>query len=213
MKRYIFIILTFVFSLSLSAQYNDYTNAMKKTIKLMDSSSTIEHLQFVANNFERIGNTVKDEWLPYYYCAYCYVQINYLFKSDKKRDIYLDKAEEFNNKADNLSPDNSEIYVMKGFILQARMNIDPMTRGMKYNKECIAMFKKSQELNPENPRSYLWYGTNLYNTPSFLGGGKEKAFLLLQKAAAKFDIFKPESEIHPDWGKTYAKKMLSKYIE
>ncbi len=211
MNRYILIILITAFSSGMYAQNTKYATAMKSAISMMDTSSSIEFLQYAANDFERIGDAVEDEWLPYYYCAYCYVQINYLLKADKERDIYVDKAVEFNNKADNISPDNSEIYVMKGFILQARMNIDPMTRGMKYNSECITMFKEAIELNPENPRSYLWYGVNLYNTPSFLGGGKEKALTLLQKAAMKFDAFKPESEIHPDWGKAYANKMLSKY--
>ena len=160
MKQYMPIILIPLFSVSLSGQSNSYTEAMESAITMMDTSTSIEFLQYAANNFERIGDAVEDEWLPYYYCAYCYVQLNYLVKTDKKRDIFVDKAVEFNNKADNVSPDNSEIYVMKGFILQARMNIDPMTRGMKYNPECIAMFKKAIELNPENPRSYLWYGVN-----------------------------------------------------
>ena len=200
-----------LFSVSLSAQSNSYTEAMESAITMMDTSTSTEFLQYAANTFERIGDAVEDEWLPHYYCAYCYVQMNYLVKADKKRDIFIDKAEIFNNKADNVSRDNSEIYVMKGFIIQARMNIDPMTRGIKYNSECISMFKKAIELNPENPRSYLWYGVNLYNTPSFFGGGKDKALPLLQKAAVKFDTFVPKSKIHPDWGKDYANKMLSNY--
>ena len=211
MKRYILIVLIPLFSISLFAQSDSYSEAMKNAITMMDTSTSTELLQYAANSFERIGDAVEDEWLPYYYCAYCYVQLNYLVKTDKKRDVFVDKAVEFNNKADNVSQDNSEIYVMKGFILQARMNIDPMTRGIKYNPECIAMFKKAIELNPENPRSYLWYGVNLYNTPSFFGGGKDNAYPLLQKAAAKFDTFVPKSKIHPDWGKAYANKMLSKY--
>lgn len=211
MKRYMLIILISAFSSGMYAQNTKYATAMKSAISMMDTSTSIEFLQYAANDFERIGDAVEDEWLPYYYCAYCYVQISYLVKADKKRDIYVNKAVEFNNKADSLNPDNSEIYVMKGFILQARMKIDPMTRGMKHNSECITTFKKAIGLNPENPRSYLWYGVNLYNTPSFFGGGKDKALPLLRNAAIKFDTFKPESEIHPDWGKAYANKMLSKY--
>lgn len=211
MKQYMLIILISVFSLSLLAQNSSYIKAMKNAITMMDTSSSIEYLQFAANDFERIGNSVKDEWLPYYYCAYCYVQINYLIKTDKKRDLYVDKAVEFNNKADNISPDNSEIYVMKGFILQARMNIEPMTRGMRYNSQCISIFKNAQELDPENPRSYLWHAVQLFNMPTFMGGGTEKAFPLLNKALEKYEIFQPKSEIHPNWGLNYAKKMFVKY--
>ena len=203
MKRYLLIILILAFSLSSKAQDNNYIKAMKNAIAIIDTSSSIEYFQYAANDFERIGQAVKNEWLPFYYAAYCYVQLSYLVKADKKRDVYVDKAVKFNDKADNISPDNSEIYVMKGFILQARMNIEPMTRGMRYNSQCISMFKKAQELDPENPRSYLWHAVQLFNIPKFMGGGFEKAFPLLKKALDKYEIFQSESEIYPCWG-TYA---------
>ena len=109
-----------------------------------------------------------------------------------------------------MQPENSEIYVMKGFILQARMNIDPMIRGMKFNGKCLKMFEKAKEFNTDNPRSYLWHGVNLYNTPSFFGGGKDKALPLLEKAIEKYDSFKPLNSISPDWGKEYAEEMIIK---
>lgn len=212
MKRYILIILILVFSLSLNAQNNNYLKAMKNAIAIMDtSSSSIEYIQYAANDFERIGQAMKNEWLPFYYSAYCHVQLSHLVKKNNERDIYINKAVELNNKADNISQDNSEIYVMKGFILQAYMDIEPMTRGMKYSLECISMFKNAQELDHENPRSYLWHAVQLFNMPTFLGGGTKKAFPLLKKALEKYETFQPESEIHPCWGLSYADKMFAKY--
>ena len=212
MKRYILIILILAFSLSLNAQNNNYIKAMKNVLAMMDtSSSSIEYLQYAANDFERIGQAMKNEWLPFYYSAYCYVQLSHLVKKNNERDIYVNKAIELNNKADNICQDNSEIYVMKGFILQAYMDIEPMTRGIKYNPECISMFKKAQELDHKNPRSYLWHAVQLFNMPTFLGGGTKKAFPLLKKALEKYETFQPESEIHPCWGLSYADKMFAKY--
>ncbi len=209
--KYLLIILIFTFSLSSKAQNENYIKAMRKTIAMMDTSSTIQYLQYTANDFERIARAVQNEWLPFYYAAYCYVQLSYLVNENSEGDIYVDKALEFNDKANDISPDNSEIYVMKGFILQASMNIEPMTRGMIYNSKCISMYKKAQELNPENPRSYLWHAVQLFNMPKFLGGGTEKGLPLLKKALEKYNTFKPESEIHPCWGKAYAEKMFKQF--
>jgi tetratricopeptide (TPR) repeat protein len=213
MKRIVLISLSLIMSLGTSAQDEQYMEMMKATIVMMDTTKSIRSLQQAANQFERVGNAMQNQWLPFYYSAYCYTQISHLEKSDQIKDMNADKAEELNIKADKISPDNSEIYVMKGFILQAKMNIEPMTRGFKYNKECLEMFEKAKKLDPENPRSYLWQGVNLFNTPTFMGGGKDKALPLLETAINKFETYKLQSVIHPDWGKEYAEKILSKCKE
>ncbi len=210
MKKLLIIwLLIFTFNL-LFGQNEKYIELMEETIFLMDTAETKNTLQQAANQFERIGNKKQNEWLPYYYTAYCYTQLSHKEKTDKKKDLYVDKAEEFIGIADKINPENSEIYVMKGFILQARMNIDPMIRGMKYNSKCLKMFEKARELDPDNPRSYLWHGVNLYNTPSFFGGGKDKALPLIEKAIEKFNVFHLQSPIFPNWGNEYAEKMIIK---
>ncbi|MCK4664931.1 MAG: hypothetical protein KAT68_18820 [Bacteroidales bacterium] len=208
-KLLISCLLIFNFNLSF-AQNEKYIELMEETITLMDTAETMNTLQQAASLFERIGNKMQTEWLPYYYSAYCYAQISHKEKEDKKKDLYVDKAEEFIGIADKINPENSEIYVMKGFILQARMNIDPMIRGFKYNSKCLKMFEKAMKLNPDNPRSYLWHGVNLYNTPSFFGGGKNKALPLLENAIEKYNSFTPLNSIYPNWGKKYAEEMIIK---
>ncbi|MFH0841642.1 MAG: hypothetical protein V1903_03375 [Bacteroidota bacterium] len=191
-------------------QDEKYPELMKETIIMMDTATTVYHLQGAANQFERIGNAMQTQWLPFYYTAYCYVQISHKVKSDNMRDLNIEKAEELISRADQLSPENSEIWVMKGFILQAKMSVDPMTRGFKYNKTCLETFRKARELDSENPRSYLWEGVNLFNTPSFMGGGKEKALPLIEKSIEKFETFHLHDSISPDWGKQYALMILAK---
>jgi tetratricopeptide (TPR) repeat protein len=210
MNKIVVTILLHIICMGLFAQDKQYIETMKETIATMDTATSFKTLQQAANQFERIGDAMQNQWLPYYYSAYCYVQISYLVKPDQLKDLNIEKAEELNNSADKISPDNSEIYVMKGFILQAKMNIDPMTRGFKYNRECLGMFEKAKMLDPENPRSYLWHGVNLLNTPAFMGGGKEKALPLLEKAIEKFETIHLKSDIHPDWGKEYAEKTIIK---
>ncbi len=205
----VFVLLMFI-SIVSHSQNEMYTRLMKETVILMDTATTIADLQKAAHQFQRIGDVVKNQWLPYYYCAYCYVQISHKDDDDKKKDQYVVLAEEFNDKADKLDPENSEIYVMKGFILQAKINVDRLVRGLKYNSTCLEMFKKAQKLDPKNPRSYLWHGVHLFNTPAIFGGGVDKALPLIEKAIEKYNLAPATDSITPFWGQRYANEMIKK---
>ena len=52
-------------------------------------------------------------------------------KENNLKDERFDKAKNLVDKADAISPDNSEIYVLKSFIIGMMISIDPMTRGQK----------------------------------------------------------------------------------
>lgn len=206
MKIPVKLILLLIINISAFSQADLYLSAMKENISKMNHAKNTGDYQYVANTFERIANARPDQWLPSYYCSYCYVQMSFLTGDGNQRDIYVSRADELISTADTICPGNSEVYVLKGFILQAFMNIEPMIRGMKYNSKCIEMFKTASALNPENPRSYLWHSVQLLNIPPFMGGGKEKAIPLLEKAIDCFESFNPEDEISPDWGYGYARE-------
>jgi len=212
MKKISIFHLLMIIPVGLCSQEQDlkYLELMKETMIIMDTATTTGHLQVAANQFERIGDAIQTKWLPFYYSAYCYVQISHKVKADNVRDLNIEKAEELISRADQLSPENSEIWVMKGFILQAKMSVDVMTRGLVFNNKCLEAFRKARELDPENPRSYLWEGVNFFNTPAFMGGGKEKALPLLEKAIEKFETFHLQDSISPDWGREYGLMMLLK---
>jgi tetratricopeptide (TPR) repeat protein len=91
---------------------------------------------------------------------------------------------------------------MQGFIHQARISVSPMMRGRSYSQKAEASFEKAIELNPENPRAYYLWGQNVMNTPSFFGGGKEKACPIFQKAKAKYEAYEAGNSISPRWGET-----------
>jgi len=54
--------------------------------------------------------------------------------------------------------------------------------------------------DPENPRAYYLQATNAYFTPENFGGGHAKAKPLFEMALEKFNNFKSESKMHPNWG-------------
>ncbi|MCK7559167.1 hypothetical protein MKQ70_31030 [Chitinophaga sedimenti] len=125
-------------------------------------------------------------------------------------DELADQAEKNINKASALSKDNSEIACVQSLITTARINVDPMTRGRKFSPVSSAYLADAKKFNPENPRVYLLQGQTLYYTPEQFGGSKEKAKEMFELSLKKFESFKPESKIAPNWGKEYTQSLLSK---
>jgi hypothetical protein len=201
MKKLILSTIVLLASIVAFAQSEKFTAAMKKNLAAMDSAfKTPPDLLNVSNNFERIANAEKNQWLPYYYAAFC--QVNYgLIQQDKdKMDGYADKATELIAKADSLSPNNSEISCVKSMIATCHMLVNPMQRFQEYGQESTGNMETAMQQDATNPRPYLLKGQNLKYTPEQFGGGCKTAKPLLQTAADKFASFKPASDISPNWG-------------
>lgn len=181
------------------AQNPKYIAAMEKNIAALDTTRDPQALQSLANNFERIAGAEKNEWLPGYYAAYCYASMTYNSKGSAI-DNLCDKADALINRADSLSPNNSEIYVVKAQIRSARISVNPMVRGQKYGTESAELREKAKQLDPANPRPYYLEGTANFYTPPMFGGGKDKAKPVFEKAQKMFETFKPASSIAPHWG-------------
>ena len=180
----------------------EYTKAMEKNLQELEKAKTAADYLQIANTFISIAEE-EGRWLPYYYVAYTFV--NYAFSEEKPENLEmtLDKAEAFLEKARQLSPENSEIEVLQGWIYQGRIQVDPMGRGQSYSQKAAASFGKAQNLNPENPRIYFLTGQNVLYTPEMFGGGKEAACPYFLKAQEKYETFEPETSIAPNWGKDF----------
>ncbi len=192
------------------AQGDRYVSSMKSNIAVIDSSfKNPLSLVSVANNFERIAGAEKKQWLPYYYAAYCQVMYAFMQPDPSGNDVIADKAEAWINKADSLSPANSEISSVKSLIATARMIVNPQQRYMQYGAQANDLMERSKKEDPNNPRPYYLQGQNLKNTPEQFGGGCAAAKPLLETALQKFNAFKPQSELHPNWGKYLTEQYLS----
>src|SRR5574337_767054 len=210
--RFSFILSLFV-CLTASAQTDTthlspkFVTAMEKQVAILDTAFTPATLQQCYNAIERIGNAEKKEWLPPYYMAYCLVLQSYS-QETSKIDDYCDNAAKLLDRADSLSPNNSEIYVLRSMCASARIRVNPMTRGAKYGRESGEWLGKAEAADSTNPRIYLVRGTGLFYTPPAFGGGKDKAKPVLQESLDKYATFVPTSTIHPHWGKQRAQQML-----
>ena len=186
----------------------DYVKSMEKNLKEMEKAETSAEFEAFAANFEAIAKKNPDQWLAQYYVAYSYLNIVFSEEGSTNIDMNLDKAEAFLGKARELSPENDEIEVLQGWIYQGRIQVDPMGRGQSYSQKASTSFGKAKNINPDNPRIYFLVGQNVMYTPEAFGGGKEAACPYFIKAAEKYEVFKPESTISPNWGREYNHKLV-----
>jgi len=220
MKKTIFILSAiFIASFSYAQMPDKFVKAMESKVAMLDSVQTAEGYIELANAFERIADAEKNQGLAYYYAAYCNASAGTMVgaggdmmaaKADKT-DPYADKADKQIKKAEELMKSNSEIFIVKKMIVTLRMLGDPMNRYMTYGPEATAMLDEAKKTNPANPRAYLLEAQDKYYTPEQFGGSKEEAKVLFEKAQKLFETFKPESSIHPNWGKNQIAYFLSLY--
>lgn len=212
MRKSLSVILSLMF-LTVTIADDKYEKEMKKNVDKISECKIANDYLKLANNFERIAVAEKDKWLPYYYGSFVTVLASYIDSSNSRKDIYLDKADKFINAADSLSPDNSEIFTLKGMISQARMQVDPMNRWQKYGADANNNFAKAMQIDTLNPRPEYLIGVGLFYTPPQFGGGPTAAKPILEKSFAKFEKFVPENDIAPNWGKDQVADYLKQINE
>lgn len=205
----LFLICSAGFSFAQSARYE---SAMKSNIAQLDSLMTKSNYDELANNFIRIGDAEKTQWLPYYYAAFCYATDAMSEKDNSKKDAIADKADVQITKAESiLGKENSETDVIKAMIATAHMTVDPQNRYMTYGSAISDNIQKAEKLDPTNPRPVLFEAENKFFTPEAYGGGKDVAKPLFDTASKLFDNFKPETDLSPNWGKSTLQYFLSQY--
>ena len=210
MKKTILFVSLLIVSVCSFAQSERYISAMKANITAIDTSfKNPQNLLALANNFERIATAEKNQWLPYYYAALCQVNYSYMEQDKSKVDGIADKATWLINKADSLQPDNSEVSCIRSMIASSHMMVNPMQRYMEYGPESSTQLEKAMQQDPNNPRPYYLKGQGLKYTPEQFGGGCKTATEQLQIAADKYAVFKPASELTPNWGRERTEKLLA----
>lgn len=209
MKKIFFIACLCTLAQASFSQSEKYVAAMQKNIAAIDSAfSNPASLLSLANQFERIALAEKNQWLPFYYAAFCQVNNGFLEQDKDKVDAIADRATALIAKADSLAPNNSEISCIKSMIASCHMMVNPMQRYMEYGPESGGNIDKAIEQDPTNPRPYFLKGQGLKYTPEQFGGGCVTAKPVLQTALDKYATFKPAGELYPAWGKSRVEQLM-----
>ncbi len=189
------------------AQSDRYTEAMKKKLALFGTAKTTADYQEMANNFERIGDAEKTQWLPFYYAG---LSLSTAGWNDPKldKDANSTRINALCDKAEAIEK-NAEIYALRNMAATQEMMVDPQTRWQTYGQQASAALESGLKLDPDNPRLYYLRGESVLNTPEAYGGGKAIAKPIFEKAIELFKKQQPKP-LYPDWGQARAEEELAK---
>ena len=175
----------------------------------MNKIQNLSDLVTIANKFDRIGSAEKDQWLPYYYSAYCYILMTTQESDVTKWDDYLNTADANIGKAEVLEANMVEILALKGFSSMMRINVDPAVRGQEYSMKSVGYLQQANQLDEQNPRVILMMAQMQYGTAQFFGSDTAPICDQFKKAVELFDQQSKDSDsILPSWGKPQAQSMV-----
>ena len=209
MKRITLIITILFLTNSLKAQDTSYLASLSSMATILNQEIVEQStFQEFAVEFEQMAQKEQKQWLPYYYAAYC--TVSYALELENQVEIgkLALKAQVLLNKADSLSPQNSEISCIKSLIATAFLISDPMAGGYKYGNLISSTLNDAELEDPNNPRVYYLQAQSLMYMPPQYGGGYEKAKVKLEEAMQKYKSFVPAKEYYPSWGKQQTEALL-----
>jgi tetratricopeptide (TPR) repeat protein len=200
MKKTILLFAIVLMAIPVLSQGKKYTKTMRKAIEMCADASDRQSAIKCASAFEDISESYSEQWLPHYYAAEVLITNSFEERELKLKDEMLDRAWANLDKARELAPKESEIEVMKAMYYFSMMSADPETRGPMYYQDAFLSIENAKNMNPENPRAHYLDGVMALNMPDFMGGGPHAAKPLFLKAAEKFESYKNEDPLWPDWG-------------
>ena len=178
-----------------------YTSALLAAIAAQNAAKTPAEVQAGLSVLERIAAAAPAAWEPRYYQVRAYIKLGFAGKDGDARDKSFDQAEAALNAAKKLAgADQAELLIMQAYVLQGRIMVSPMTRGVVYTGRVQEALGQAKALAPNNPRVYLLLANDLFYRPAFFGGGAEKARPLYERAKALFGTFRPATVLSPTWG-------------
>ena len=181
-----------------------FDKIMTEKIAKIDQSKTLDDFTALSNDFTRIGDKEKTQWLPYYYAAHTSIEKGRNLMMTGKMDqldAIATEAQTALDKAAEISKDNAEILILQKMIHGLKMMVDPQARFMSEGMLGADALSKATKLDPENPRITLLKAEDVYYTPEQYGGSKAKGLELFQKAKDQFVAYQPKTALHPNWGK------------
>jgi len=179
-----------------------YYQKMGETLSGFSTCTSVEDYQNLANRFRVIANVEKEEWLPLYYQAQCYILISFMDGlSPEEKDAYLDQAFSLIDNMNEMAPREAEIKVLEAFCLTGSLVVNPPQRAMNTTPLIHAAIAKALALEPNNPRAIFLRISNEMGTASYFGEDTGTYCAQARELLQNWDSYKLKSPIHPSWGK------------
>lgn len=197
---------------TLAAAQSKFEKAMAANIAKTEQHLKLEEFTALANEFTRIGDAEKKEWLPFYYAALSSVQKGRVLMREGKAaelDPVADEAQKSLDRAKEIEKENAEILILQKMIHGLRLMVNPMQRYMTEGSMAAEALANAEKLDADNPRITILKAEDAYFTPEQFGGSKEKGLELFAKAKEQFKTYKTKSSLHPNWGAAEADYFLA----
>lgn len=189
-----------------------YDKVMTEKIASIEKHQTADEFTALANDFKRIGDKEKTQWLPYYYAAFSTIQKGRMAMREGKLadlDPIAAEAQKSLDLAMDLNKDNAENLILQKMIHGLKMMVDPQARFMSEGMLAADALSKAEKIDAGNPRITLMKAEDTYFTPEQFGGSKARGLELFQKSLDQFKIYKTKSALDPNWGKGEAEYFLA----
>lgn len=196
------LIVAFVFNIQAQSKFNQN---MQKALDKWSKGKSTEAVSIL----ERVASVEKQQWLPHYYIGLiCTVDI--LKKRAQSQTMQLlKKAKASADNAIKISPDNSELFCLKGLINTAEIVMDPVNNGRRLSPVVIKNYKHALDLDKNNPRANYLLAEYKINMAQRFGEDPHQYLDDLKKAKEKFDNFKAPSQFHPKWGRERVEQLIN----
>lgn len=194
----------------------DTTRRMEALLPLLDSTHSPDGWQKLSEEFLSYTESMPGSWLPHYYASLCRLSKGYVISEDRRAksvdriDSEADAAEAHLGRAEQSDTVNSETLCLRKMIASLRITAQPMVRFGKYQPAAEKALKTAEAMDPDNPRVLLLAAQDKYFIPPIMGGNRTKAREMLKEALDKFAVHRPKSPLHPSWGVTQARELLSR---
>lgn len=189
-----------------------YEKAMTEKIAIVEQHKTPDEFTALANDFKRIGDKEKTQWLPYYYAAFATIQKGRALMREGKTealDPIAAEAQKYLNLAMQLNKDSAENLILQKMIHSLKMMVNPQQRFMSEGMLAAEALSKAEKIDAQNPRITLMRAEDTYYTPEQFGGSKSKGLELFQKALDQYKMYQPKTTLDPNWGKGEAEYFLT----
>lgn len=189
-----------------------YEKAMTEKIAIVEQRKTPDEFTALANDFKRIGDKEKTQWLPYYYAAFATIQRGRALMREGKTeelDLTAAEAQKYLNLAMQLNKDSAENLILQKMIHSLKMMVNPQQRFMSEGMLAAEALSKAEKIDAENPRITLMRAEDTYYTPEQFGGSKTKGLELFQKALDQYKVYQTKKILDPNWGKGEAEYFLA----
>ena len=205
--------LAITFTTTYSFAQTAYEKAMLPKVQTIEMpKANLDDYTAQANDFARIGDKEKTLWQPYYYAAFSIIKKGRTLMQQNQLSQLDDVAKEAQNyidKAEALSPNNAEIFLLKKMNHGLKMMVNPMERWQTEGQAAQVALNEAKKLDPENPRISILEAEDLYYTPEQFGGSKTKGIELFKKALVQFKTYKLKENRDPNWGQGEANYFIS----